>query len=49
MKQIFAFESMAEYESNANSIQALTSKLERYKERLVHEFELKVLPKLVLK
>lgn len=48
MKQIFAFESMKEYESNAHAIQVLLGKLEQYKERLVHEFELKVLPKTIV-
>lgn len=48
IKQIFAFESITEYENNANGIKVLNSKLELYKERLVNEFELKILPKTIV-
>lgn len=45
IKQIFAFDSMAEYENHATAINILNEKLEQYKERLVKDFDLKILPK----
>ena len=48
IKQIFAFESIADYENYACEIKSLTSKLELYKERLINDFQLKVLPKTIV-
>ena len=48
IKQIFAFESIIDYEDYANEIKILTRKLELYKECLVNEYELKVLPKTIV-
>lgn len=48
MKQIFAFESIEEYENYAREIQLLNNKLSLYKELLINQFELKVLPKTIV-
>ena len=48
IKQIFAFESIADYENYAGEITSLTSKLELYKECLINDFQLKVLPKTIV-
>lgn len=46
--QIFAFESIDEYENYASEIQLLNNKLNMYKELLINQFELKVLPKSIV-
>ncbi len=47
-KQIYAFKSIAEYEKYASEIQLLNHKLKLYKELLINQFELKVLPKTIV-
>jgi len=48
IKQIFAFESITEYENYEDEIQLLNNKLNTYKELLINQFGLKVLPKTIV-
>ena len=48
INQIFAFESIEEYEKYASEIQILNNKLNSYSELLINQFELKVLPKTIV-
>lgn len=46
--QIFAFESIEEYEEYASEIAILNNKLNKYKNLLINQFELNVLPKSIV-
>ena len=48
MKQIYAFESIPDYENYKDEIDLLNKKLKTYKELLINQFELKELPKSIV-
>ncbi|MER2258612.1 MAG: hypothetical protein ABS945_08405, partial [Priestia megaterium] len=48
MKQIYAFESISDYENYKDEIHLLNKKLNTYKELLINQFELKKMPKSIV-
>lgn len=48
MKQIYAFESISDYENYKDEIHLLNKKLNTYKELLINQFELKEMPKSIV-